>query len=156
VPAVYSCDTSTIIQAWRRDYSPKVFVGVWQKLEAMVADETLIASSEVLVELKRKDDEVYKWCKRQARMFVALDEEIQKEVKKLLAAHQRLIDTRNGRSGADPFVIALAKIRNAAVLTDEKSSNSVDRPKIPDVCKAVGIECCRLSEVFERAGLTFN
>jgi hypothetical protein len=131
-------------------------VGVWQKLEAMVADETLIASSEVLVELKRKDDEVYKWCKRQARMFVALDEEIQKEVKKILAAHQRLIDTRNGRSGADPFVIALAKIRNAAVLTDEKPSNSVDRPKIPDVCKALGIECCRLSEVFERAGLTFN
>lgn len=153
---VYSCDTSTIIQAWRRDYNPKVFVGVWQKLEAMVADDTLIASSEVLVELKRKDDDVYKWCKRQARMFVPLDDAIQNEVKAILASHQRLIDTRNGRSGADPFVIALAKVRNASVLTDERPSNSLERPKIPDVCKVLGIECCRLSEVFERAGLTFS
>lgn len=156
MPTVYSCDTSTIIQAWRRDYNPKVFVGVWQKLEAMVADDTLIASSEVLVEMKRKDDDVYRWCKRQSRMFVALDDAIQTEAKAILAAHQRLIDTRNGRSGADPFVIAVAKVRNASVLTDERPSNSLERPKIPDVCKALGIECCRLSEVFERAGLTFN
>lgn len=59
-------------------------------------------------------------------------------------------------SGADPFVIALAKARKASVLTDERPSNSLERPKIPDVCKVLGIECCRLSDVFERAGLTFN
>jgi Domain of unknown function (DUF4411) len=153
---IYCSDTSTLIQSWVWDYRPSVFIGVWERLEAMVEEETRISSSEVLLELAKKQDEVHKWAKRRTKMFVQIDEAVQNEVRAVLRAYPRLIDTKKGRSGADPFVIALARIRGASVLTDERPSGNLNKPKIPDVCQALGVECYRISDMFERQGLTFK
>lgn len=52
----------------------------------------------------------------------------------LLAAHPNLADTTKGRSGADPFVIVLAKTTNPqmCVVTEEYPG----KERIPDVCDA--------------------
>jgi len=45
---------------------------------------------------------------------------------------------------ADPYVIALAKIKNATVITQESPSNS---GKIPYVCYEMGIPCMNLDKL---------
>lgn len=104
----------------------------------MIEDGNLIAS-EVLQELSRKDHEAHTWAKAQNGLFIPTDKAIQIEVKNILKTHQRLIDTRKNRSGADPFVIAVAKVHKCKLITGEKPSNSPQKPHIPDVCNDIGI-----------------
>lgn len=153
---VYSCDTSVFIQAWVKDYRPKTFPGVWKRLEQLIVNETLIAPEDVLKELARKEDGLHGWAKGQRTMFVPMDEPTQVELSAILRDHCRLVEHRPGRSGTDPIVIALAKIRNAAVLTDENRSGSLRKPRIPDVCLALGIDCCNLADLFDRNGFVFS
>jgi hypothetical protein len=70
-----------------------------------------------------------------------LDEQIQHEVRAILREHRRLIHA--GRSGADPFVVALAKIHDCTVVCEEGRGKK-NLPKIPDVCDALGLRCIKL------------
>lgn len=151
----YSIDTSAILDAWRRHYPRDVFPALWVRFEAAIANESLQATEEVLVELERKDDEVYDWAKQQPDFFVALDEEIQEAVSEILLKHERLLDTRANRSAADPFVIALAQLNNCAVVTGERRTGSINRPHIPDVCEALGIPVMTMLDLIRAEGWTF-
>jgi Domain of unknown function (DUF4411) len=71
-----------------------------------------------------------------------------------MTAYPRLVDTSKGRSGADPFVIALAAAANPimTVVTEEHPGKT----KIPDVCKKEGIKFCNrryLLTLLARGGL---
>src|SRR5438477_12172340 len=107
---VYSIDSSALIHAWRRVYRPKNFGFVWDGFDSLIKDKRLCASIEVYNELLKKDDELFAWCKeRKEDLFLEIDDDIQEIVKEILLDHPRLVDTVKGRSGADPFVIALAE-----------------------------------------------
>jgi hypothetical protein len=41
---------------------------------------------------------------------------------------------------ADPFVIALERVPGLTVVTAERASGSLQKPRIPDVCTGVGVE----------------
>lgn len=136
----YSIDTSAILDGWRRYYPPDVIPGLWSELAELIGKGELIATEEVLHELEKKEgDAAYKWAKKHEMMFIPINQEIQIEVRKILAGYKKLIDTRKNRSAADAFVIALAKIENCKVVTGERPANSLKRPKIPDVCRAMGL-----------------
>lgn len=45
-----------------------------------------------------------------------------------------------GRNRADPFVIGVAQIKGAIVVTGE-TGGSANQPKIPYVCNDVGLDC---------------
>lgn len=94
---------------------------------------------------KREGDEIHRWAKAQAGLFVPLTEDVQQAVREVLADHPRLIGAGRGRSGADPFVIALAKVHGGTVVTEETESRNLTKPKIPDACDALGVR--RLSLV---------
>lgn len=152
----YSIDTSAILDAWRRRYPPDVFPAVWQRLEEVIEKGELAASAEVLVEIEKRDDEVHKWAKaHKATLFVPIDEEQQRHVSAILVEHERLVDTRRNRSGADPFVIALAMSRGCAVLTAEAATGKTEKPNIPDVCQAMGVRVINLLELFREQGWRF-
>jgi hypothetical protein len=68
-----------------------------------------------------------------------LTEDVQSAVKTVLASHKRLIGIGSGRSGADPFVIALAMVHGGTVVTEETLSRNLTKPTIPEVCDATGI-----------------
>lgn len=120
-------------------------------------DGDLAASVEVFIELEKRDDEVHQWAKkRKAKMFVPIDAAQQEEVSSILAAHEKLVDTRKNRSAADPFVIALAKAQGCVVVTGEKPSGSADRPNIPDVCDAMGLRWISLLDLFREQGWRFG
>jgi Domain of unknown function (DUF4411) len=152
----YSVDTSAILEAWRRRYPPDIFPAVWKRLDGVILDGELRASEEVLLELEKRDDEVHAWAKEhKAKMFVPLDEKQQEHVAAILAAHERLVDTRKNRSAADPFVISLAMAERCTVVTAEAATGKPERPNIPDVCAAMGIPCIDLLGLFREKGWRF-
>lgn len=152
---IYSIDTSALLDAWIRWYPPDLFPKLWENFEALISEKRLIASEEVLVELEKKDDEIYKWAKKQ-KMFYPLTTEIQLISSQILNKFPRLIDSRKERSQADPFVIALAKNRNCLVVTGEKNPGTEDRPRIPIVCKAFGITQINIVQLIRAEGWRFG
>ena len=153
----YSIDTSAILDGWRRYYPPDIFPPLWGKLSQLIRDGDLIATEEVLIEIKKRDDdEVYAWVQQHRNMFVPIDEQIQLMVAEILKDHPKLIDTRPNRSKADPFVIALARLHGCAVVTGERPSNSSSRPNIPDVCALLKIRSINLLQLIREQGWRFQ
>ena len=142
----YSIDTSALIEAWVRVYPKDIFPTWWRLFQDAVNQDLIKASQMVLLELENKDDDLYKWARTQQNLFIPIQEDIQIEVKNILDKHPRLVENRKQRSGADPFVIALAKIHNASVITNEAATGKSDKPNIPDVCNTMKISCLRLTD----------
>lgn len=59
------------------------------------------------------------------------------------------------RSAADPFVIALAMVNNGTVVTQETATGHIEKPRIPDVCDALGVPWLTLMGFIEAQGWTF-
>lgn len=117
------------------------------------------ASEEVLYDLKKRDDDVYRWAKdRQKLLFVPIDYDSQREVSAILERFEFLINQRTGRSSSDPWVIALAKLNSATVITTESLSTSpnLQKPKIPDVCVAYNIKFIDTLQFIKQEGIVFN
>ena len=152
----YSIDTSALLDGWGRYYPPDVFPGLWRRLEGLISDGHLRASEEVRVELERKADDVFEWARDQDGFFVSIDARIQPAVSSILAAFQKLVDTRANRSAGDPFVIALAQTEKCTVVTGERATGQLDRPNIPDVCQVLGIPCIGLLQLIRNEGWSFG
>jgi hypothetical protein len=140
----YSIDTSSLLDAWIRFYTLDIFPRWWVLFEESVRAGLVRASQAVLLDLGKKDDSIYAWMKARPHFFIPIDRDIQIEVTSIQAKYDRLVDTRKGRSASDPFVIALAKLNNAHVITAEKPTGKIDKPNIPDVCQAMNIRCMNL------------
>jgi hypothetical protein len=152
---VYSVDSSALIHGWRRIYRPKNFGFVWDHLAGLVEESRLRASIEVYHDLEKKDDELFQWCKdRKEKMIVEIDDAVQGQVARIMANYPRLVDTVKGRSGSDPFVIALAATTKPpmVVVTEEY----VGKIRIPDVCEAEKIDHCGLADLIEREEWKFE
>jgi hypothetical protein len=103
----------------------------------------------------RKDDELFAWCKeRRAALFVEIDDACQQHVARIMGRYPRLVDTVKGRSGGDPFVIALAATARSpmTVITEE----SPGRQRIPDVCTAESIPYIGLADLIEQENWQFG
>ena len=152
---VYSADSSALIHGWRRIYRPRNFGFVWDRLGVLIEEGRFKASIEVYNDLEKKDDELFKWCKeRKDNLVVDIDESVQAHVTRIMRTYPRLVDTVKGRSGSDPFVIALAASANPAmtVVTEE----FVGKVRIPDVCNAGKIDNCGLADLIERENWNFK
>lgn len=149
---IYSIDTSGLLDGWRRYYPIDVFPGIWAKLDGLIESGNLIATEEVYYELERQDDKVFEWARERRSMFLPIDEDIQLFVADILRKYDRLVNTQKGRSAADPFVIALAQQHGCTVVTGESRSYKLHRPKIPDVCDALGLKCIRMLDLFREQG----
>lgn len=159
----YCIDTSALIEL-KMLYRMKTFPSLWDKLSDLVKQDRLIAPREVLNELEAKDDELFRWFKKHKKMFKAANQDQIDTAKEILTKFPQLVDPNKQIPDADPFVIALAIVRNKerslfgekfiVVTREERTGSGGGRPKIPDVCVAYGIECIygatALAELFER------
>ena len=145
---VFCFDTSAILDAWVRHYPPDVFPSIWARMDQAAISGQIFVIDEVAAELKRKDDEIYKWVVARQSMIVSIDEDVQTKLAQLMKSFPRLVDTKKNRSGCDPWVIALAQARSFAVVTAEKPSGSLVKPKIPDVCNELAIPCLEVVQFF--------
>lgn len=155
--SLFSFDSSAFIHAWHRAYRPKNFPSFWTALEEAIVAGEIVASTEVLSELERKDDDIHKWCKRlAAAVSVEVDDEQQAHMQHIMGTYPRLVDTVKGRSGADPFVIAVARMRYGKIIVvSEEDFGKKDSPRIPDVCRAEKILCYKLADFIEARGWSF-
>lgn len=154
--SVYSIDTSALIDGLERYYPEQTFPGLWARVDDLINEERFLISEEVWEEIESKDAVVRAWCEpRKDSIVIATDSSIATEVQHILTAHDRLVMNLKNRNRADPFVIALAALRNGTVVTGEGSDGTANRPKIPFVCQRLGISCIRFTDVPTLEGWTF-
>ena len=152
----YSIDTSALIHAWLRAYPPSRFPKLWANIEELIDKGRLFASIEVYHELQKKDDEVAIWAKeRKEALFRDFDEPIEKALIDLMTKYPRLVDTKKGRSGGDPFVIATAVASGGCTVVTEEKHGGVKNPKIPDVCALESIPCISLLDLINAEDWVF-
>ncbi|MGF1663705.1 MAG: DUF4411 family protein [Kineosporiaceae bacterium] len=69
---------------------------------------------------------------------------------------QKLVGIGSGRSGADPFVVALALVHGGVVVTEETLSRNLSKPKIPDVCQSMEVQWLNLMGFVQQQGWVFR
>lgn len=155
---LYSIDTSSLIHGWREVYFPENFEGFWEELGELADNGVLIASKEVLLEIKRRDESIYKWCLEHESMFIELNDTQMENLSTLMAKYPRFVDTRKGRNAADPVVIALAMSYSPqlTVITQEGPGGTIEKPKIPFVCAQENVPCTNLAQLVRREGWKFR
>ena len=153
---IYSLDTSAILDGLVRFYPLDTFPQLWDNIDGTIAEGRVIASEEVWEEINEKADVAKSWASaRRSSLFVPTDTTIATRVANLLSEHERLVMQLKNRNRADPFVIALAELRGATVVTGEGSDGTARRPKIPYVCQQRNIPCIRFLEFIQAEGWTF-
>jgi hypothetical protein len=150
----YSLDANALIYAWAEAYRPESFESFWTKMDGLSAEGRVRISEEVYEELRRKDDGLYGWISARPQVLVPDTDAVQARVTAILQTHALLVKARKNRSGADPFVIAVAQCEGATVVTQE-GFGSPQTPKIPDVCRAYGVAFQRLGDLIRDEGWRF-
>ena len=155
----YSIDTSALIAAFHERYPIENFPSLWREIEALIKNGRL-KMSQVVFEEAMRDTEIKQWCDEnqlKSDFQVTIDESVQEKVSEVLSEFPRLVDNRTGKSGADPWVIALALTdENYIVLTEENPTHSQNRPKIPDVCTHFYVECIKIVDLIKRENWIFK
>jgi len=140
--ASYSFDTSAFVDPWRR-YYPRdisVFKPIWERIDALIDDGTIVATEFVKVELERKDDEVLEYVKSKQNLIIPLDDEQQDHVAEIVNRFPNWINPHSQRNKADPFVMALARSMGLTVVTYEKNGGE-SNVKIPYACAQFDVPC---------------
>lgn len=148
----FSLDTSGILDAWVRNYPRDVFPTIWTHMDTSAEKGEIFVIEEVVRELEKKDDGAHEWVKTHASMIVSIDADVQSHLVEIMARYPRLVDSKKNRSVGDPWVIALAKARGMTVVTAEKATGVIAKPRIPDVCKDLGVASVGVIDFFRRQG----
>jgi Domain of unknown function (DUF4411) len=153
-------DTSSFIAL--RHYPRDLFDALWSFIEQLVAAGHLIAPHEVLRELSKQDDEIYKWAKSQKVAFIELDGDQGAALKEVLAAFPALAAAMKASPHADPIVVSIALVRsrqdpkNACTVVTEEKLRGDGSHKVPNVCKHFGLKTGTLLDVLREEGLKFE
>jgi hypothetical protein len=153
----FCIDTSALLHGWRRDYPPDVFGSVWANIADLADSGTLVAPEEVLLELERGGDDIRDWAKRHQCMFLPADEQVQDAVACIVNRWRSFLpDHSDDGVWADPYVIALASVKGATVVTGEKRVGpNAKRPRIPNICSDLGVSCTDLLGLLRTCGWEF-
>lgn len=153
--SVYCLDTSALIDGLERYYPAENFPGIWNEVDLLIDQGRVLISEEVYLEASKKDAVVKSWCdERKDSILVETDATIAAEVAEILKDHPKLVGVMKDRSRADPFVIAVARLRSAAVVTGE-SHGSANKPKIPFVCEDRGVDSMRFTDLIVKEKWSF-
>ena len=154
---IYSFDTSGLIDGLERYYPAETFPALWERVDALVDVGRLLISEEVWEEVDSKTSIARDWCKdRLDRIIVPTDAAITSTVTQILTDHPRLVANLKGRNRADAFVIAVAHILGATVVTGEGADGTANRPKIPFICHAIGLPHLRFLGVVQAERWKFD
>lgn len=148
----YCIDTSALIDL--KPYWRETFPTLWQDIERLVAEKRLLAPVSVLGELadyQGSADVILRWARRHRSMFVALELEQQRLLRKYSSVLQQIVDPRKIKEDADPYVVVLAKVEGCAVIASQRRRKELSqRMKIPDACDVLRINRLSLQEWFQK------
>ena len=153
---LYCVDTSALIDGLERYYPEDNFPGLWERVDGLIADGRFFISEEVWEELQQKDERAKEWgLPRKNQLVIPTDGAVTAATQGILREHPLLVKNMKGRNRADPFVIAVAQIRGANVVTGEGSNGNARRPKIPYVCDQLNMISIRFLEMVRGEGWRF-
>ena len=132
-------DTSAFIEPWVRLYPPDIFGPVWNKLEELAENDLITAPADVLLELEKQKDDLHAWAKARPELFQTPDRRVMEVFTEIVNDHPDFMKINSTKSGADPFVVALAEVKELTVVTYETMAKQNAAPKIPNVCAARGL-----------------
>lgn len=116
----------------------------------------IVSVDEVFNELKRKQDDIFRWARSRKAIFLPLEEPIQVAALKILEAHPRFVADYGSKNKADLFVIAQAEAHGLTVITAERPAGSLNKPRIPDICFARKVPSITLLQLMKRKKWIFR
>lgn len=159
-PRGYVFDTSALIDLQDR-YPRDTFPSLWTALEDLSDDGRLMCPREVFRELELKNVELANWLSHKG--IVLTDPDTLELVPHAKAIDSKYPDLKSGKRrkqpnprAADPWVVALAAWKCAAVVSHEQAEPARGLARqIPDVCRAENIPHLTLPEFFRDLHLRF-
>ena len=153
---VYVFDTGPLRQLFGH-FDLKVFPDLWAEFHRMLVDGRILSVREVRREIFGPDN-LLEWVDTHKAVFLAPDDAQTEFMQEMLANQhaQGLIEQKKfkiGGGAADPFIIALARVRGGCVVTTEKYRPNA--PKIPTLCEQFDIPCVDLTGFMKREGWKF-
>ena len=142
----YIMDTSSLLsQKENEPHDRKTFVTMWLNIERLIKEQRIVVCSENVDEIH--DEEISKWLSGLQCNVVEIDDEVQRNVIKVVTTYPLLVDIHKNKSSADPFLIATA-LKYGLVVVSEEKKGSLKR--IPDVCNGLGVDCVNINELCAR------
>jgi hypothetical protein len=136
--ALYVFDTSAWITI-DRDTPRDIYETVWARIDDAIEKGVIRSPDEVFSELEQGVDDLGRYLKSRAGLFVPLEDDLQVSLSEVMDQCPTLSDPESTRNHADPFVVALAKLHGGNVVSQERSRKHVTGPmKIPDACVHFG------------------
>jgi hypothetical protein len=157
---MYSFDTSVFMDWQARYYPPDIFTSLLTKIEGLIATDQCSAVELVKEEIEAVGTPALRaWAKEHPALFVTLDPLVQVEAATIESKYPDLMDPKNLYQSADAYIVALAKVKDGIVVSQETSAAEKKSAKrthyIPDVCRDLGIPCINLLGLMRREGWTF-
>ena len=153
-PCKYLIDSSSILAQKPTDSLPRqVYRSLWEKIEQSIEDNIIATCSEIDEEVKN-DDVVGKWLESKQCMILPIDDEVQRNVRRIVTEHPKMISFSGGKgsSSGDAFLIATAMKYNLTIITEE---NKGKQNRIPNICKYYGIPTLSITELCVAEGWVF-
>ncbi|MBI3869307.1 MAG: DUF4411 family protein [Verrucomicrobia bacterium] len=156
---IYSVDSSSLMD-WQGRYFPTdVFTGLVDRVEDLIVAGRLVAPVLVKEEVGAVGTAgLIAWTESHAGIFVPT-QELLAEAQAIQNQFAGLRDPKAEYEEADAYVIALAKLRDGIVVTQETPAAEKRNPKrthfIPDVCRELGISCISLLGLMRREAWKF-
>ncbi len=146
---MYLLDSNTLIEAKNRYYGMTICPGYWSWLLRRHSQGVVASIETVGDELKRGNDELAQWAKRNKALFLPVSDAATQTAFATVAAHvaSQAAQMKAGAleeflGGADPWLIAKAMtVSDSVVVTHEQFNLQMRRKfSIPNVCQHFGLQ----------------
>ncbi len=155
---VYSFDTSSLIMASAVLYPMENFPSLWAKIEELIRNDRL-KMSEFAFDEAMRGEVLRDWCSEKdlkPYLLSKAEESMENEFQTIRSDYSELVNVDRGTSLADPWVIALAmQFQQGIVVTEERPTGNLEHPRIPDVCRDLGIEWLTIAGLVRRENWVF-
>ena len=155
---IFLLDTNIFINAHNVHYRINIFPSVWN----FFAETKEIKSiDKVFDEITKGDDGLVKWGNDNESLFLPTSsKEIQDQYriisKFVQDEYEKQENINKFLGGADPWLIAYAIIKEATIVTFEKTGGYKSLEiKIPNICKKYGVKYIETYQLFEEFGAKF-
>lgn len=145
---IYLLDANTYIQAKSLHYRMHVVPGFWEWLDQQFESERVCSIRSVYDELVAGGDELSEWVKLRRDHFLSVDDEatqlIFAEIAEHVATHStyREPHVSSFLAGADPWLVAKAKVIGAQAVTNEnRVGPGSTKVKVPNICDQFQVAC---------------
>lgn len=150
----YVIDSDVLISLY--DNLPmEIYETQWNLLKTYISEGRIVICEAVFNEIK-KAEELKDWLSElKEYVLPCYIREVIVEAKIIINDYPKLIDINNSSDQSDPYVIALAKMGNYTVLTNESYGEGGKKTKIPFVCQKLSIDCINTRKFYSEENWKF-